>query len=337
LGYTKELKKAINFSFNNVCYFSNGKITNSLRSEAELKQYRQVVSRIVEKHRSKCNILLNRGVKLNNLVKGLLKIKKDYRDYSNKKLNSEAKRLLDIYKKLFVFSTIIPYEVGSALGRFENNHTKDYFILKNKVNELRLISLYSKFEEKILGDLLKEVAKRHKIKNYKLLFNLGYYEISSFILGRMVISESELKIRTIFINLFTPKVKFVRFGEDIYKKYFKLLLKSKTEISKIISGATAYPGKVRGRVRVLLSRQDIPNFVKGKILVTVSSNPEFMSAIKKSKAIIADEGGVACHAAIISREFRIPCVVGTKIATQVLKDGDFVEVNADKGIIEFLK
>ena len=57
----------------------------------------------------------------------------------------------------------------------------------------------------------------------------------------------------------------------------------------------------------------------------------------KAKAIIADEGGLTCHAAIISREFKIPCIIGTKVATEVLKDGDFVEVDANQGIVRVLK
>ncbi len=59
--------------------------------------------------------------------------------------------------------------------------------------------------------------------------------------------------------------------------------------------------------------------------------------MRKAKAIVTDEGGVTCHAAIVSRELKIPCIVGTKIATRVLKDGDLVEVDADKAVIKILK
>lgn len=338
LGYTKELKKAINVSFKNICYLSNGQITDSLRNEVELKQYSRAVSKIIEKNRPKCLALLDKGLKLNNGVRRLIKAKKDYCNYSDKELSREADKLLSFYIKLFVFSTVIPYEAGSAFNDLKDRgKIKNYLNLENKINQLRLVSLYSEFEEKILGTLFKEVAKRNKIKNYRLLFNLEYHEISKLILGRIVITESELKSRAKFVNLLTPKIKFIKFGEDNYQKYSKLLSPQLTKKLKIISGKTAYPGKVKGRVRVLLSRQDISKFVKGEILVTVSSNPEFMSAIKKSKAIIADEGGVACHAAIISREFKIPCVTGTKVATQTLKNGDLVEVDANSGIIKILK
>jgi pyruvate,water dikinase len=62
-----------------------------------------------------------------------------------------------------------------------------------------------------------------------------------------------------------------------------------------------------------------------------------MPIIKKCGAIVTDEGGITCHAAVISRELEIPCIVGTKIATQVLKDGDLVEVDANKGVVKILK
>lgn len=76
---------------------------------------------------------------------------------------------------------------------------------------------------------------------------------------------------------------------------------------------------------------------KNNILVCRSTTPDYLPLIHKSSAIVTDEGGVLSHASIISRELRKPCVIGTKIATQVLKDGDEVEVDADKGIVNIIK
>jgi pyruvate,water dikinase len=66
------------------------------------------------------------------------------------------------------------------------------------------------------------------------------------------------------------------------------------------------------------------------------TSPEFVHAMKLSAAIVANEGGVLCHAAIMSRELRKPCIIGTKIATDVIKTGDMVEVDADKGVVTIL-
>jgi pyruvate,water dikinase len=75
---------------------------------------------------------------------------------------------------------------------------------------------------------------------------------------------------------------------------------------------------------------------RGEILISASTSPNLMPAILKAAAIVTNEGGLTCHAAIVSREFKIPCVVGTQFATQVLKDGDRVEVDAGKGIVRKL-
>ncbi len=104
-----------------------------------------------------------------------------------------------------------------------------------------------------------------------------------------------------------------------------------------VRGNTAYKGKVQGRVRIINAPQDMEKMQKGDVLVSVATTPSIVPAMKKAAAIVADEGGLTCHAAIVSRELEIPCVVGTKFATQVLKDGDLVEVDADKGVVTILE
>ncbi|OGM04462.1 hypothetical protein A2715_05160 [Candidatus Woesebacteria bacterium RIFCSPHIGHO2_01_FULL_39_32] len=103
-----------------------------------------------------------------------------------------------------------------------------------------------------------------------------------------------------------------------------------------VKGRVASTGKVRGKVRVVRSLKGIGKVEKGDILVATMTTPDYMLAIHKCAGIVTDEGGVTCHAAIISREFNIPCIVGTGNATQVLEDGDLVEVDAEKGIVRKL-
>ena len=65
--------------------------------------------------------------------------------------------------------------------------------------------------------------------------------------------------------------------------------------------------------------------------------PNFIPAMEKAAAFVTDEGGILCHAAIVARELKKPCVVGTNISTQILKDGDMIEVDADNGVVRILK
>jgi len=99
-------------------------------------------------------------------------------------------------------------------------------------------------------------------------------------------------------------------------------------------GLGASPGKVIGTARVLDSANKIPEFKEGEILVTFMTTMQFTPLFSKAKAIICDEGGISSHAAIVSREFKIPCIVGTKNAMKFIKTGDLIEVDADKGIVK---
>lgn len=96
------------------------------------------------------------------------------------------------------------------------------------------------------------------------------------------------------------------------------------------------PGVVRGTVKIVMTPADMPKMRQGDVLVAVATNPDVVPAMKKAAAIVTEQGGVTCHAAIVSRELGIPCVIGTKIATRVLRDGDDVEVDAAKGIVKKL-
>lgn len=103
-----------------------------------------------------------------------------------------------------------------------------------------------------------------------------------------------------------------------------------------IKGMAAREGLVRGRAKLVFNVEQMNKVKRGDILVTPMTTPDYLSALKKAAAFVTDEGGLTCHAAIVARELGIPCIIGTKIATKVLKDGDLVEVDAEKGIVKKL-
>ncbi|MCX8195432.1 MAG: phosphoenolpyruvate synthase, partial [Candidatus Micrarchaeota archaeon] len=109
--------------------------------------------------------------------------------------------------------------------------------------------------------------------------------------------------------------------------------KKEGEGKVLARGLGAAPGIGKGRVKVLAGPKEIGKVEKGDVLVTDMTTPDFVPAMKKASAIVTNSGGMTCHAAIVSREMGIPCVVGTKNATSVLKEGQFVTVDASRGII----
>ena len=104
-----------------------------------------------------------------------------------------------------------------------------------------------------------------------------------------------------------------------------------------IKGNTACKGKAEGKVKIIMNVKDFHKFEEGNILVTSMTTPEFVVIMKKAAAIITDEGGLSCHAAIVSREVNIPCIIGTKHASKLLKDDDLIEVDASEGVVRKLK
>ena len=109
------------------------------------------------------------------------------------------------------------------------------------------------------------------------------------------------------------------------------------EERRLIKGIIGFPGKVQGTVQIIHSRGAVKGFRKGNALVAITTNPEYILAMQEAVAFITNEGGITCHAAIIAREMKKPCIIGTKIATKVLKDGDLVEVDANRGVVKIIK
>ncbi|WP_456398938.1 phosphoenolpyruvate synthase [Palaeococcus sp. (in: euryarchaeotes)] len=105
------------------------------------------------------------------------------------------------------------------------------------------------------------------------------------------------------------------------------------EMKVLLKGLGASPGIGAGKVVIIFEADEIDKVKEGDILVTTMTNPDMVPAMKRASAIVTDEGGRTCHAAIVSRELGIPAVVGTKEATKVLKDGMLVTVDGTKGVV----
>lgn len=127
-------------------------------------------------------------------------------------------------------------------------------------------------------------------------------------------------------------------GENASAAYdeYNLRYQETGELKELL-GDCACPGRIKGQVKVINITKDMYKMGEGNILVSIATTPDLVPAIKKAGAIITDMGGITCHAAIISRELGIPCIIGTKNATRVLKDGDIIDADATHGRITILE
>lgn len=101
----------------------------------------------------------------------------------------------------------------------------------------------------------------------------------------------------------------------------------------LIRGLGVSPGQGSGKAKIILKVKDIANLEKGEVLVTEMTTPDWVPAMKKASAIVTNLGGKTCHAAIVSRELGVPCIVGTKNGTEVIKDGQIVTVDGKRGLV----
>lgn len=136
---------------------------------------------------------------------------------------------------------------------------------------------------------------------------------------------------------FQPNYKYDEYFGKSGRRLLRLVEKTARAAHNEIKGLAAYPGVVKGRVKIILSSSDFHKMKKGDILVAPNTRPEYVPIMKLASAILSDEGGITSHTAIVAREYHIPCVVGCQIATIELRDGDKVEVDANNSIVKLIK
>lgn len=187
--------------------------------------------------------------------------------------------------------------------------------------------------------ILAQIAKRMTIGHADIVALTGD-EVINFLKNGEIVNAKEIEHRkkSFAITLINGKTQVYidQKAKEIIDKYQRILSSGNEDI-KEIKGQVASGGKIKGIVKILKSHKENDKLKKGEILVVSMTTPDFISTMEKASAIITDEGGITCHAAIISRELGIPCIIGTKIATKILQDGDYIEVNANLGVITKLK
>ncbi len=187
----------------------------------------------------------------------------------------------------------------------------------------------------IFHRFLQELCKRTNIPEEYLEY-LNFDEVEPLLAGK--ISAETLRQRyenDVLICIERDGYTAVT-GTEAIKIKKKLEESIRTAAGGQIRGKTANWGKVQGRVKIIIDRKDFETFEEGDILVAGMTRPEHVPLMKKAAAIVTNEGGITCHAAIVSRELGKPCIIGTKVATEVLKSGDLVEVDANHGIVRKL-
>lgn len=214
------------------------------------------------------------------------------------------------------------------------------------------------FKEEAMGESLFHFftylisKKKINLNPLILMKYLTLNEVKGWLQNRLTDEAMQRKIilrknqKFIYLNLRNNKQEIIDDLNEI-KEIQKYFIKLDKESKKIksgneISGKVAYNPKkvIKGNVVIIKDKSELKtknHLINGKILVAIQTTPHFIPYMKMAKAIITDEGGITCHAAIVSRELELPCIIGTENATSILKDGDLVEINTSEGVIKILK
>ena len=217
------------------------------------------------------------------------------------------------------------------------------------------------FNKKILMLAGKMVWAKPRRKDYQIKSYYHYEKLQKEIGKRLYLSLSQ--VRSIPINMLGDFLESGEVDSNLVNNIYRLhvcipengdvLTLTSSEAQKFIDenveykainyseikelkGTVSFAGLAKGKVKIINKPDDMSKMKDGDVLVSVATTPSIVPAMKKASAIVTDEGGLTCHASIVSRELGIVCITGVKIATEVLKDGDFVEVDANKGIIKIL-
>ncbi|MFA6307584.1 MAG: PEP-utilizing enzyme [Patescibacteria group bacterium] len=186
--------------------------------------------------------------------------------------------------------------------------------------------------EKYLKSAIKSMLSSLNLPKIDYLL-LTREELQDVLENNMVNKELQILIKKRskgYVYLYKDNIETIIFDKDVLNKVKDYAI-PKVKNSDIVYGIAAYGGLVKGKVVL-----DLKNFASYKepIYITAMTHPDEVPWLKKCLAIVTDEGGVLSHVAVIAREFKIPALMGTKVATQIFKDGDMVEVDANKGIVK---
>ena len=308
--YGEMLRKTTGFGFSKQLHYFRNNIGVFYKLKKEITEADNYYAKLLAKNDPIISIWIQKEKETHALAKSL-------------NVNMSLKDITAKVQEIFLFNTTIPYRLLSASIKVKTNKK-----VLEQIESIRLHSLYPNIIDVFLPKVLDRLSKKSGISQ-DLLFLCTPDELIAIDEANTKISSSILKKRAqgcYFIK--DKKWQFTYSQVDKYESIRNL---------KEVRGSVGFKGYAKGTVKIINKPENMDKFSDGDILVSINTNPSLMPIIKKCKAIISDEGGITCHAAIVARELKIPCLIGTKYATKLLKDGDLIELDTNKGIIKILK
>jgi phosphohistidine swiveling domain-containing protein len=323
--YYRSLKEILKVGFDHTLFFHRQGTVSFFVADDEFREFGSKLAKKSVKDEKYAKKLCDELKKNSDILRPLMK-----------KMKSRIPTVAEYNKFLVYFDRHLSYHnfAKKTVDFFDQENLRrllPYFEDARKYSE----AVYSE-SESFFRAIAKLIAKK---KGYpaELFTCLTQKEFELFLSSQQLPSKNILAARYKNSVLYFEKGKEIIFTGKEAKNVENLIDKQSWKSGAQLKGISAYPGRAAAVARIILDPRKKHIFNPGDILVTGMTRPEFMPYIKKASAIVTDVGGILCHAAIVARELKKPCVIGTKIATKVLHDVDLVEVDADKGIVKIIE
>jgi phosphohistidine swiveling domain-containing protein len=300
--YVETFKRLFNIDFPSVLWVvREGNFTTLYRSENDHQNFRKLIG---EKFRDRtfASHCIKKLREYTDWFNGFTS-----KDYSLEDFSRRKDEFVDNYREFFAYHQAVYWGADYLL--------ENYPELKDIITLLQDVYAYN---ELVIPN----------VEQYLLALNVGHLDYKSVEgefqeVGLLFFSDSEN------VNLYDTELKEI--------ESFIIGLNNFVGDINELKGITVSKGVVVGKVQVIKDPNRLHEMNTDNILVTGMTRPQFNHVLSKCKGVIANDGNILSHAAILAREFNLPCVVGTKVATEVLRDGDLVELDATNGIVRLLE
>lgn len=353
LFYSAKQQGAKEYFENIFIYLENDypiRISNAIQIESFYKNIEKQILKtpeIISNYINKSNDIWQQILKLGNELEKLV---------ASNNYEKSKKIFIDIMKLYEAASSICAITFSMGVKIAENkDKLKDIekVMLKHDIWRNSIAEKEEKMGETIFY-FLELVKKKFYLKHNPL-------EIMKYLTSNELIKFLENKLNQDKLNRIIEKRKMQGYIYICLNNYNKEVIDNITEIKqikqyfvnmsknsetkeseKMLCGQLTYRynKKIRGKVLVIKDKNELNKkgiSLKNKILVAIQTTPQYINYLTDAKAIITDEGGITCHAAIISRELKKPCIIGTSKATTILKNDDYVELDFNNGSIRIVK
>jgi phosphoenolpyruvate synthase/pyruvate phosphate dikinase len=304
-------------------------------SHTKLHDSNKKLSKIFEKHKA---ALLKSNFTTNNLNnKALVELEKHSEEFGWLNTGERGGKPWTTLEFLDQMRNLVKLSNKADKAHF-------YFPANKNIQNIIKINLNDNIaaDKQVELDFLFQKFLKSKLRNYydeNILEFITFEEIKSVLARPELITKYKNRTNN------TKRIAYPMNGTvhlhyfDNEKEFTSItnLIQHKKHHQDSITGTIACRGKAKGTVKIIRNANDLNKIKMGDIMVAIKTQPQYVLAMNRAAAIVTDMGGITSHAAIVSREFGIPCIVGTLNATKILKDGDRVLIDAEKGLVKKIR